>query len=114
MNCKEARRYINLFIDSELDSKASFEIAEHLSSCEDCKRFKQEEHIEKTLVSVLKDSKDPKQKRRGKSSFRFRTSWIKRAAFGSWFYKRYVVLRLRQFSSQLLRSFCIPGRESTN
>ena len=71
MNCKEARRYINLFIDSELDSKASFEIAEHLSSCEDCnKRFKQEEHIEKTLVSVLKDSKDPgKQKRRGKEFF---------------------------------------------
>lgn len=61
MNCKEARRYINLFIDSELDSKTSFEISEHLSSCEDCsKRFAQEERIEKSFVSILKEGKDPK------------------------------------------------------
>jgi hypothetical protein len=59
MNCNEARRYINLFIDSELDSKNNLEISEHLSSCEDCsKRFAQEESIEKAFVSVLKKDKD--------------------------------------------------------
>ncbi|ODS33274.1 MAG: hypothetical protein SCARUB_01595 [Candidatus Scalindua rubra] len=61
MNCKEARRYINLFFDSELDSKTNFEISEHLSSCEDCnRRFTQEERIEKSFVSILKEDKDPK------------------------------------------------------
>lgn len=95
MKCKESRRYINLFIDSELDSKASFEIAEHLSSCEDCnKRFKQEENIEKTLVSVLKDSKEPEAEETWERVlFRFKdqVGLKKSRRFGSWFYKRYVV-----------------------
>lgn len=60
MNCKETRRYINLFLDSELDSKTNFEIFEHLSSCEECNsRFAQEERIEKSLVSIIKEDKDP-------------------------------------------------------
>ena len=61
MNCKEARQYINLFLDSELDSKTNLEISEHLSSCEECNtRFAQEEMLEKSLVSILKEDKDPK------------------------------------------------------
>ena len=61
MNCKEARRYINLFLDSELDSKTNLEISEHLSSCEECNtRFEQEEMLEKSLVSILKEDKDSK------------------------------------------------------
>ncbi len=61
MNCKEARQYINLFLDSELDSKTNFEISEHLSSCEGCsKRFAQEERLEKSFVSILKEDKDLK------------------------------------------------------
>jgi anti-sigma factor RsiW len=61
MNCKEARQYINLFLDSELDSKTNLEISEHLSSCEECNtRFEQEERLEKSLVSILKEDKDPK------------------------------------------------------
>ncbi len=56
MNCKEARQYINLFLDSELDSKTNREISEHLSSCEECNtRFVQEERLEKSLVSILKE-----------------------------------------------------------
>lgn len=61
MNCKEARQYINLFLDSELDSKTNLEISEHLSSCEECNtRFVQEERLEKSLVSILKEDKDSK------------------------------------------------------
>ena len=61
MNCREARQYINLFLDSELDSKTNLEISEHLSSCEECNtRFAQEERLEKSLVSVLKEDKVPK------------------------------------------------------
>ena len=61
MNCKEARQYINLFLDSELDTKANLEISEHLSSCEECNtRFEQEERLEKSLVSILKEDKDSK------------------------------------------------------
>ncbi len=61
MNCKEARLYINLFLDSELDSKTNLEISEHLSSCDGCStRFAHEERLEKSLVSILKDDKDPK------------------------------------------------------
>jgi anti-sigma factor RsiW len=61
MNCREARQYINLFLDSELDSKTNLEISEHLSSCEECNtRFAQEERLEKSLVSILKEDKDPK------------------------------------------------------
>lgn len=60
MNCKEARRYINLFIDSELDPKINLETSEHLSSCVNCrKRFAQEERVEKSLVSVLKEDNAP-------------------------------------------------------
>ncbi|MFQ5686152.1 MAG: anti-sigma factor family protein [Candidatus Scalindua sp.] len=61
MNCKETRQYINLFLDSELDSRTNLEISEHLSSCEECNtRFEQEERLEKSLVSILKEEKDSK------------------------------------------------------
>ena len=104
MNCKEVRRYINLFIDSELDSKTNFEVSEHLSSCEDCsKRFAQEERIEKLFVSVLKEEKDPKAEEiweRTISSFGEQVEPRGGKRLGFWFYlperlwragKRYVV-----------------------
>ncbi|MFQ5962729.1 MAG: anti-sigma factor family protein [Candidatus Scalinduaceae bacterium] len=95
MNCKEARRYINLFLDSELDSKTNLEITEHLSSCEDCsKRFAQEERIEKSFVSVLKEDKDPKAEEiweRTISSFGHQVESRGERRLGSWFYIRYVV-----------------------
>jgi anti-sigma factor RsiW len=104
MNCKEVKKYINLFIDSELDSKTNFEISEHLSSCEDCsKRFVQEERIEKSFVSVLKEEKDPKAKEtweRTISSFGHQVEPRGERRLGFWFYlperlwragKRYVV-----------------------
>lgn len=36
MKCAEVRKLIQLYLDSELDSKNSFEVAEHLESCAEC------------------------------------------------------------------------------
>lgn len=95
MKCEETRKYINLFIDSELDTKTSFEITEHLSSCEACdKRFKQEEKIEKTIVSVLKGHKEPEAEETWERViYRFKDQRkLKRKILpGIRFYKRYVV-----------------------
>jgi predicted anti-sigma-YlaC factor YlaD len=36
MNCREARQHWNLYHDSEGDAELHFQIADHLSLCEDC------------------------------------------------------------------------------
>lgn len=36
MKCAEVRKLVQLYLDSELDSKNSFEVAEHLESCVEC------------------------------------------------------------------------------
>ena len=38
MRCHEARNLLGPYLDSELDAKASLEVAQHLESCEDCAR----------------------------------------------------------------------------
>src|SRR4030066_335834 len=117
MKCEETRKYINLFIDSELDTKTSFEITEHLSSCEACdKRFKQEEQIEKTIVSVLKESKEPEAEDVwGRVLFRFNNhAGLKKSLRpGSRFYKRYVFPATAAMLIAAITFILYPGRETT-
>ncbi len=95
MSCKEARRYINLFFDSELDAKTNFEISEHLSSCEDCnRRFTQEERIEKSFVSILNEDKDPKAEKtweRAISRFNHQAEPREEVRLVYWSYRRYLI-----------------------
>src|SRR5437762_12839347 len=36
MKCAEVRKFVRLYLDSELDSKHSFEVEQHLESCAEC------------------------------------------------------------------------------
>src|SRR5437870_12348366 len=36
MKCAEVRKFVRLYLDSELDAKHSFEVEEHLESCVEC------------------------------------------------------------------------------
>lgn len=36
MKCAEARKFVRLYLDSELDAKNSFEVEQHLESCAEC------------------------------------------------------------------------------
>ena len=36
MKCAEARKFIRLYLDSELDARNSFEVEQHLESCTEC------------------------------------------------------------------------------
>lgn len=36
MKCAEARKFVRLYLDSELDAKQSFEVEQHLESCPEC------------------------------------------------------------------------------
>lgn len=54
MKCEEVKHYIELFMDSELDSKTNLEVVEHLSLCEQCnRRFEREQEVEKGIVSLF-------------------------------------------------------------
>src|SRR5207237_9710275 len=36
MKCAEVRKFVRLYLDSELDVKTSFEVEQHLESCAEC------------------------------------------------------------------------------
>src|SRR5437879_1489429 len=36
MKCAEVRKLVRLYLDSELDTKTSFEVEQHLESCAEC------------------------------------------------------------------------------
>ena len=36
MKCAEVRKFVRLYLDSELDAKNSFEVEQHLESCVEC------------------------------------------------------------------------------
>ena len=55
MKCPEARKLVRLYLDSELDAKATQEVGQHLESCAECAElFAAEERIENRLVEVLR------------------------------------------------------------
>ena len=62
MRCQDCRRYLNPYMDSELDAKTCTDIANHLAGCEVCsKRFAQEQEVEKRLVKSLRGEKMPEE-----------------------------------------------------
>src|SRR2546430_16936549 len=36
MKCAEVRKFVRLYLDSELDTEHSFEVEQHLESCAEC------------------------------------------------------------------------------
>ena len=55
MKCPEARKLVRIYLDSELDAKATQEIGLHLESCAECAElFAAEERIESRVVEVLR------------------------------------------------------------
>ena len=60
MNCQEARRFISPYLDSELGQTKTFEVSEHLSECESCRRrFEQERSAQiKTYGDLIRRHRD--------------------------------------------------------
>ena len=55
MKCHEVHRLIGPYLDYELDAKTSFDIAEHLQSCDDCAGLVEaERRLDERIVSVLR------------------------------------------------------------
>jgi anti-sigma factor RsiW len=55
MKCPDARKLLRLYLDSELDAKATQEVEQHLGSCVECAElFAAEEKIESRLVEVIR------------------------------------------------------------
>jgi predicted anti-sigma-YlaC factor YlaD len=57
MKCAEVRKFVRLYLDSELDAKHSFEVEQHLESCAECAGFfeaekKFDERLSKFLVAT--------------------------------------------------------------
>ena len=56
MKCAEVRKLVQLYLDSELDSKNSFEVAEHLESCAECAGlFEAEKNFSVRLSKFLRN-----------------------------------------------------------
>jgi len=57
MKCAEARKFVRLYLDSELDSKDSLEVEQHLESCAECDGlFEAEKKFDQRLSRFLRDS----------------------------------------------------------
>jgi anti-sigma factor RsiW len=54
MNCERVRRYLPLYIDSELSSETTFEVVTHLEACASCRqRMEAELELETALGTAL-------------------------------------------------------------
>jgi len=54
VNCREARRCLSPYLDSELDPTTTFAISEHLRTCDPCRwRFDAERDVDQCMVSRL-------------------------------------------------------------
>jgi anti-sigma factor RsiW len=55
MKCAEVRKFVRLYLDSELDTKESFEIEQHLESCTECAGlFEAEKKFDARLSQFLR------------------------------------------------------------
>ncbi len=55
MNCRTVRRYLAMYLDSELGPETTFEISSHLEECDNCRRVaEQEGHLEDRLRKLLR------------------------------------------------------------
>jgi len=55
MKCAEVRKFVRLYLDSELDAEHSFEIEQHLESCPECAGlFEAEEKFDERLGRFLR------------------------------------------------------------
>lgn len=56
MTCSEARRFLEAYLDSELDAEATARVNAHLEACEACAhRFRAEQRLEAIVVERLLD-----------------------------------------------------------
>lgn len=56
MNCKQVRSYLSMYLDSELGSDTTFEISQHLESCNSCRsRAEKEEFLESLIRKELNE-----------------------------------------------------------
>jgi len=54
MDCKIIRKYLMLYLDSELGPEMTFEVSQHLDTCGSCQRlFDQEARLESHIRSIL-------------------------------------------------------------
>src|SRR6266705_2172500 len=55
MKCAEVRKFVRLYLDSELDAKNSFEVEQHLESCVECTGlFEAEKKFDERLGRFLR------------------------------------------------------------
>ncbi|MBI5866220.1 MAG: zf-HC2 domain-containing protein [Planctomycetes bacterium] len=60
MNCRETRRCLSPYLDSELDPTTTFAISEHLRTCDGCRRrFDAERGVDQAIVTGLGAEKMP-------------------------------------------------------
>ncbi|MFQ5414477.1 MAG: zf-HC2 domain-containing protein [Phycisphaerae bacterium] len=54
MNCKQVRRWLSPYLDSELGPTKTFEISEHLAACDACRwRFERERRVDRAVAERL-------------------------------------------------------------
>ena len=57
MNCRDTRRWMSPYLDSELGKTKTFEISEHLRQCAPCaERFEREGHVDGLLAHRLRQT----------------------------------------------------------
>jgi len=60
MNCKETRKWMSPYLDSELGSTKTFEVSEHLRTCPACTaRFEAERHVDQLIRTRLSTDSMP-------------------------------------------------------
>src|SRR6266567_9421325 len=58
MKCAEVRKFVRLYLDSELDAKNSFEVQQHLESCAECAGlFEAEKKFDQRLSRFLRSGR---------------------------------------------------------